>query len=247
MLEELTPCSPVNDAPVYFKPIVVSTMDEAAALADAGAPAGTVIMTDFQEQGRGRRSSRGWEAAPGESLLFTVLMPRGEGPAALLKAPLVAGLAVATALESLYSLPVAVKWPNDVLVRGKKICGILCVAHPPFVLAGIGINCRQTQFSTEVAGRATSLALELGRPIDRRRILYAVLAAIDRALVSPTWREDIESRLAFRGERRRLVLGEGKNERAVEGIVAGLGENGEIVLATDEKPEGERFFSGSLS
>ncbi len=246
MFEELTPCSPINNAPVYFKPVVISTMEEAAALADAGAPAGTVIMTDFQERGRGRRSSRGWEAAPGESLLFTVLMPRGEGPAAPLKAPLVAGLAVATALESLYSLPVAVKWPNDVLVRGKKICGILCVAHTPFVLAGIGINCNQETFSVEVARRATSLALELGHPVDRRRILYAVLAAFDRALVSSSWRSEIEARLAFRGERRRLVLGEGETERAVEGIVTGLGESGEIILATDENPGGERFFSGSL-
>jgi BirA family biotin operon repressor/biotin-[acetyl-CoA-carboxylase] ligase len=246
MLERLTPDSPLNNAPVYFKPVVVSTMDEAAALADAGSPAGTVIMTDFQKQGRGRRSSGGWEAAPGESLLFTVLMPGGDDPDALLKAPLVAGLAVALALESSFSLSVAVKWPNDALVRGKKICGILCLARAPFVLAGIGINCNQEKFSPAVAERATSLALELGKPVDRRRLLYAVLAALKWSLVSPSWRAEIEARLAFRGERRRLVLGEGRTERAVEGIVLGLGESGELVLSTEAKPDGERFFSGSL-
>jgi BirA family biotin operon repressor/biotin-[acetyl-CoA-carboxylase] ligase len=246
MMETLAFRSPINNAPVYFKPRVSSTMDEAVVLADASAAPGTVILTDFQEQGRGRREADAWQSAPGENLLFTVLLERGTGPADLLKTPLVCGLAVALALESLFPLSPLIKWPNDVLVRGKKICGILCQTRGRLVLAGIGINCNQTVFPGALAGRASSLALELGASVDGERLLIAVLESLDRWLDSPSWRPEIEARLAYRGERRRLVHGEGLEETIAEGMVEGLGESGELILRTPAEGGRERFFSGSL-
>jgi BirA family biotin operon repressor/biotin-[acetyl-CoA-carboxylase] ligase len=237
--------SPVNDAPVYDAGIITSTMDAAAALADQGAAFGTVIRADFQTQGRGRRASGAWESPAAENLLFTVLLEKVASPSALLKTPLLIGLAVARALESLYALTVAIKWPNDILAGdGRKVCGILCQTHGRYLLAGIGINCNQRIFPPELKDKAVSLSLLLDGKVDRDRLLRAVLNRYAAIGAVPDPREEVERRLAFRGERR-VFLPEDPGLPAVEGVVAGLGENGELLLRT---PDGSLrgLVSGSL-
>jgi BirA family biotin operon repressor/biotin-[acetyl-CoA-carboxylase] ligase len=141
-----------------------STNDEARALAQAGAPAGTVVIADYQSAGRGREGRR-WQAAPGESLLLSiVLRPADPGEkTAAGPAPIRVGLAACRAIERVTGLRASLKWPNDLLAPdGRKLAGILCEAvsgSRPFVIAGIGINVRQPEsaWPPELAGRATSL------------------------------------------------------------------------------------------
>jgi len=164
-----------------------STNERAKDLAAAGAPHGTLVTADEQTAGRGRQG-RTWSAAPGESLLLSVVL---RSPDELL--PLRAAVAVAE------SIPVAahIKWPNDVWIEGRKVSGILVEGRPQegWAVLGIGLNVTTRSFPEELAGIATSLALASGAPPSRDKVLDALVASLDRLLtadaadVLAAWRE----------------------------------------------------------
>lgn len=172
-----------------------STQSEAQRLAAAGAPEGTVVTARHQRAGRGRRGHDWWDA-PGQSLLVSVLL-RPAGP--VTTAPqlsLVGGLAVADAIAAVASVPARIRWPNDLLVDGRKVCGILAEAASDgaragagrlhHVILGIGVNLAQTAFPQALADRATSLRLVTGHAPDREAVLAAVLEQLARHY--DTWR-----------------------------------------------------------
>ncbi len=138
---------------------VGSTNDEAWTACAAGAPDGTVVVADMQTAGRGRLGRR-WHTEPGRSLAISVLLCQGCEAAGLALLPLAAGLAVAEALEALGAEP-ALKWPNDVLLGGRKAAGVLCETRRGAAVVGAGVNLGQTEadFPAELSGIATSLAL----------------------------------------------------------------------------------------
>lgn len=135
--------------------------------ARAGGPH-DVFTADFQTAGRGRLDHK-WDSPEGTNLLMSVVLPvDGQTPEAVATLPLVAGLAVAKGLSGLRTRRdssvgkslrgrIAIKWPNDVLVDGKKIAGILCERHGDCVIVGIGVNVRQRVWPDELHGRATSV------------------------------------------------------------------------------------------
>jgi BirA family biotin operon repressor/biotin-[acetyl-CoA-carboxylase] ligase len=162
-----------------------STQSEAQRLAVAGAPEGTVVTARHQRAGRGRRGHDWWDA-PGQSLLVSVLL-RPAGPAT--EAPqlsLVGGLAVAEALATVAAAPARIRWPNDLLVDGRKVCGILAEASSDgggrlhHVILGIGVNLSQTSFPEALADRATSLRLATGRIPAADQVLAAMLEHLAR-------------------------------------------------------------------
>jgi BirA family biotin operon repressor/biotin-[acetyl-CoA-carboxylase] ligase len=166
-----------------------STQSEAQHLAAAGAPEGTVVTARHQRAGRGRRGHDWWDA-PGQSLLASVLL-RPPGPVTIApQLSLVGGLAVADALAATASVPARIRWPNDLLVDGRKVCGILAeaasdgvgagVGRLHHVILGIGVNLAQTAFPTALADRATSLRLITGRVLEAETVLAAVLEQIAR-------------------------------------------------------------------
>ncbi|MBN2051264.1 MAG: biotin--[acetyl-CoA-carboxylase] ligase [Spirochaetales bacterium] len=137
-------------APVYRYQSVDSTMLEALRLVDQGkAPHGTVVMTDFQEAGQARVPGRRWTSPPGESLLFTLVLNL-DSTSGFVTIPfsLLAGLALCRALNPIVP-GVQVKWPNDVLLAGKKCAGILTRVSGGRLYIGLGINCLQRDFSGE--------------------------------------------------------------------------------------------------
>jgi BirA family biotin operon repressor/biotin-[acetyl-CoA-carboxylase] ligase len=143
---------------------------------------GTVAIADFQTSGRGRLG-RSWEAPPSEALLASVLLkPPVDRP--LPQLALVAGVAVADALERLTGLAVQIKWPNDVMLRRTKVAGILAEARDGAVALGIGVNLNQTR--DRLPERAGSLRTETGLEWDRGEVLEAVLA--DLGLRYDQWR-----------------------------------------------------------
>ena len=161
-----------------------STMNEAARLAAAKAPHGTLVVAEEQTAGRGR-FGRTWFSPRGTGLYFTLILRPKLAPAAAPILTLLAGIAVAEALAELTGRPTDVRWPNDVLLRGKKCAGILVemTAQPERVehaQVGVGVNVNQTEIPSELAAEATSLRLETGRTVSRLEILAAILKRMER-------------------------------------------------------------------
>ena len=143
---------------------------------------GAVAVAEHQTAGRGR-SGRRWDDAPSTALLFSVLL-RPPAGAALPQLSLVVGLAVAEAIEHVSGVRALVKWPNDVLVEGGKVAGILLEATGGDVVCGVGINVNQVEHDLPPVTRApaTSLRLAAGRPLDRGIVLTSVLSRARTAL-----------------------------------------------------------------
>jgi len=218
---------------LLVKDSVDSTNDEVRRLAEQGMPEGLIVITDRQTQGRGRRGAA-WFSPPGESLAFSVLL-RPDAPKALWpRLALVTGLAVAEALEEYVPL-VGIKWPNDVWVHGRKIAGILVEAGKDFVVVGIGLNVNTLGFPPEVAGIATSLALESGGTVSRAEVLAAVIRrlALRRHQIGTEFADVIASigvRCVLTGQEVSLVSASGP----LSGKVEGISPQGELLLRTPD-------------
>lgn len=171
-----------------------STNERAKQLAAAGAPHGTLVTADEQSAGRGRQG-RVWTASPGHALLMSlVLRGLGKGDALL---PLVAAVAVCEACEGTAGVSCRIKWPNDVWIDGRKVCGILVEGRPQegWAVLGIGVNVSTPEFPGELAETATSLALAAGSTPTRDEVLETLLASLERWLAADAadvlarWRE----------------------------------------------------------
>jgi len=177
---------------LYFD-AVPSTNDVAYRAAASGAEEGTTVVAAMQHRGRGRMG-RAWHSPPGAGLYVSIVcrprldMPGVAGGAGATLAgvsalTLVAGVALAESLRSVSGLPVEIKWPNDLLVARRKLCGILAEASVidgvlQHVILGFGINLRLADYPPELADRATSIEAELGRPIERGAVLAEALVAL---------------------------------------------------------------------
>ena len=152
--------------------------------ASQGAAEGTMAIAEEQTAGRGR-FNRTWLSAPGENLTFSVLLRPMIPPQNIGILPLYAGVSVTEALHELTGLSPSCKWPNDVMLDGRKCCGILCEgvfsdSVLSAVVVGIGLNVNQRVFPPELAPTATSLALAGGRAYDRIDILARILERLER-------------------------------------------------------------------
>ena len=204
-----------------------STNAVVAERARAGEPAGLVVAAELQSAGRGRLD-RTWASPPRAGLTFSVLV-RPDLPAAQWSwLPLWTGLAVATALTALAEVEAELKWPNDVLVGGRKVCGILAeVPVPGAAVLGIGLNV-STRADELPHDGATSLALAGARAGDRDTLLRAVLRAIGDVLADP-----VAARAAYRercGTLGRRVRVELPGQRWVEGTAEGVDDVGRLVV-----------------
>jgi BirA family biotin operon repressor/biotin-[acetyl-CoA-carboxylase] ligase len=162
---------------------ISSTMDAARQLAKRAAREGTIVIAEVQTRGRGRLS-REWLSPEGGIYFTLVLRPR-ISPAYAPRVNLMAGIAVATTIRKLFGLKAELKWPNDVLIEDKKVCGILAEMDAEtdvvnFVNVGIGINVNTSMPRFEKT--ATSLKDALGREISRKEFLCALVVEIERWL-----------------------------------------------------------------
>lgn len=152
---------------------VDSTHRVAADWAAQGAPHGSLVLTDHQTAGRGRLS-RSWLAPPGSSLLFSVILRPASRQRFRGLLPLAAGVAVCESLRR-QEIDAYLKWPNDVLVDGAKIAGILAEAVNEAVLVGVGVNVNQESVAPELRDTATSMSRCAGRRFDRLDVLEPIL------------------------------------------------------------------------
>lgn len=168
-----------------------STNDVARALAEDGAPAGTVVIADEQVAGRGR-GGKAWTSPPGLGVWMSVVLrpPSLAAPGLL---PILVGLAAADALDAFVRpSTVAIKWPNDLQLAGRKLGGILCegswdAGRPAFIVAGIGLNVLHApaDFPDEIRGLATSIRIAAGWSPPRADVAGAVASAIVRRVSTP--------------------------------------------------------------
>lgn len=211
-------------AAVHAHPSLGSTNDEAARLAEAGAPEGVVVVADEQTAGRGRLG-RTWTAEAGTSLLASWIV---RPPYAADRWPLLSlatGVAVAEAVID-RGVEAQLKWPNDVLAGHRKLAGILAEAGNGFVVVGLGLNVRQDSFPEGLS--ATSLLLERARPVGRARLLGAVLERFAPYAADPGSALEPYRRLCATLGRRVRVERAGAS--GVEGPAEAVGERGELVV-----------------
>ncbi len=211
-----------------------STNDEAMRLGRLGADHFTLVLTERQVAGRGRRGS-GWVSPLGEAIACSLILKPEVDSVLWSRFALSAGLAVAEGLES-FGVSTEVKWPNDVLVRGKKICGILVEKRDDLVVIGIGVNVNVREFPEELNGVASSLLLESGKRWRREEVLAKILVKLKMRAgqvggefeqVKIAW----EERCALRGEMVEMRVG----GELKSGVVLGLSSGGGLLLEGGEE------------
>lgn len=168
---------------IYFYEETDTTNNRARELALEGAPEGTLVVAEKQTAGRGRRG-KVWESPLGTGIWMSLVLRPQIAPTEASVLTLLCGLATAEAIEAETGLSADIKWPNDILINGKKAVGILTemdceMSEVHFVIPGIGINVNTASFPPEIAEIATSLYLECGKTVSRRRLVHKVLERLE--------------------------------------------------------------------
>ncbi len=169
---------------IVYLPSVDSTNRRARQLAAEGAPHGTLVIADEQTAGRGRRG-RGWISPAGEGVFMSLILRPQSHPSEVARLSMQTALAVALSIAQTTGLDARIKWPNDIVCGGRKVCGMLLEMNADEqevhdVVAGIGINVHQTQFAPEIAQTASSLDLLSGQRVCRAALVRAFLEAFER-------------------------------------------------------------------
>jgi BirA family biotin operon repressor/biotin-[acetyl-CoA-carboxylase] ligase len=217
---------------VLWYPDVGSTNDVAGVLAEHGAGEGVVVVAERQTAGRGRYG-RVWASPAGAGLYLSVVL-RPVRPAPLLT--LAAGVAVAEGLLASTGLQASLKWPNDVHLGERKVAGILAESTASHTILGVGINLRQAGYPPDVAARATSVEVELGRSVDRGLVLGACLCALTAryrdlqagcaAAIVTAWRARAAATMG------RRVEWESDGQRR-QGTAEGIAEDGALLVRAE--------------
>ena len=225
-----------------------STNNRAAAAAEAGEPSGTLFTADLQTAGKGRRG-RSWVAAKGASIAMSLLLrPSFEAQKAS-QMTLLSAMAVTESVQRAlaqacgeYAPECQIKWPNDVLIRDKKICGILTEMHSKpdgsyYVVIGIGMNVNLTEFAPELQDKATSLLLETGKKFDRDMLIRYFGESFWHFYTSYETKgdlseitDDYDRMLVSRNRRVRI---EGTEAKMI-GTALGINKDGELLVKTDD-------------
>lgn len=222
---------------IIHKEITGSTNLDSKELAMNGAEEGTVVCADMQTAGRGRRG-RNWVSEKGDSLLFSLLLRPDISPDKASQITLLMALAVTKVLREQYETEACIKWPNDIVINSKKICGILTELYPDtngkyFVIVGCGINIAQKEIPNELQDMATSLFLERNAISDKEALLQGVLTVFEQYYDKFLKSESLE---AFTDEYNAWLISREKEVRVLDpkgefaGISKGINSKGELLV-----------------
>lgn len=219
---------------------------------------GTVVVAEFQSAGRGRQGRR-WRAPRGSSILLSVLLIEPADSPRITRATSLAALAAAEAVEAETTCRPALRWPNDLVVGGKKLGGVLAESTPlptpgqlrRAVVIGVGLNCFQQpgHFGADLAEEATSLEIECSQPVDRRALARRLIERLDRHLSDDRGLHNIWGWLHEAWTARcddlgaRVTLDE--NSRRYTGTVLEIANNGDLVVQLDSG--GRRRFESTTT
>lgn len=230
---------------IYYYPETDSTNDEAFSLGLAGAPEGTIVIADSQKRGKGR-FQRSWHSPSGANIYTSVILrPPFESDGAS-RIPLMAGVAVAEVLDKYSPGKIKLKWPNDILINGQKVCGILSQAQITdrkidFIVLGIGINVNmnRNQLAVEIQNTATSLAMETGQEISRHELIIRLYENLEKwykqllqkgfSSVKGTWLE----MTPMIGQKVQVMF----KDETIEGQATGIDDDGSLILLEADNKE----------
>lgn len=239
--------------PVSFYETINSTNLRAKLDADNGAPEGALVVADMQTAGRGRRG-RTWSSPAGLNVYFTLILKPRYVPDKASMVTLVMALAVAEGIRETCGVEAGIKWPNDIVVNGKKICGILTemsvekdfIHH---VVIGVGINVGLQEFAPELADTATSLQAECGRKVPKAALVANIMKAFEKYYESFREKTDLSDLV---DSYNKMLVNRGKTVRVLDpkgeysGVAEGINELGELLV---ELPDGhvENVYAGEVS
>jgi BirA family transcriptional regulator, biotin operon repressor / biotin---[acetyl-CoA-carboxylase] ligase len=225
----------------YFR--VGSTNHEAMEAAAADRPEGSVFVAEEQTAARGR-GGHGWHSARSAGIYCSVILRPKLAPADVLMLSLAAGLAVAQAVQEVTGMKADLRWPNDLLLAGKKFCGILIEMNAEatrvrHIVVGIGMNVNQESFPADLARSATSLRMQTGRCWSRVELTKALLKSLDReylGLADRSAREEMRRRFEQCSSSARGRLVRVEEDGGYEGVTDGLDERGFLRVRTQSGP-----------
>ena len=214
---------------------------KAKELAEEGHPSGTFVVADQQTAGKGRRG-RSWDSLSGTGIYMTLMLKPDINPNHASMLTLVTAMAVANAMHRVTGAEALIKWPNDIVINGKKICGILTEMSAQFdyinhIVIGIGINVHNESFPEELQDHAGSLLLECGKRVHRADLIEAFLEEFERLYAIYLQTEDLS---ALQEEYDQLLVNRGRQVRVLdpkepfEGKAMGITKKGELIVDTWE-------------
>jgi BirA family biotin operon repressor/biotin-[acetyl-CoA-carboxylase] ligase len=226
--------------PVSYFATIDSTMLEASRLAMAGCEQGTVVVADEQTAGQGRHGRR-WHSEPNAGLYVSIVLRPSLRADSLPVLTLALGLAAADAIAEATGITRDLRWPNDVMIEGKKVAGILVQLVESAAIAGIGVNVSHMKFPPEIAAEATSLRIVSSRPHSREQLLVALLGAVSRytGVLEDKGGQDTVLQMFCRrssyARNKRVRVEQGAS--TLEGTTAGLDPSGFLIIRGDDGKE----------
>lgn len=238
---------------VYYFTETDSTNIQAKRMGDQGAPHGTLAAAGQQTAGKGRRG-RTWESPADQNIYMSLLLRPEIAPVKAPMLTLVMAYAAAMALRECTGLDVQIKWPNDLVINGKKICGILTemsteIDYINYVVIGIGINTNIEQFPEELKQTATSLRIEAGRSIRRSPLIAAIMRWFEKAYAGFMKTEDLSGIQKAYNE---LLVNCGREVRVLEpkgewqAEALGINDGGELLVRKVDGSE-TAVYAGEVS
>ncbi len=236
---------------IYFRE-TDSTNTRAKALAARGAPEGTLVVSEKQEKGRGRKE-RNWFSPSQEGIYASLILRPNIAQRDAPKITFLTAVAAAEALLSLTQLKVSIKWPNDILVNGKKVGGILTEISPErgaidYAVVGLGLNVNTSRFPDDIREKATSILMETGKPFSRVQLIreylrwyeqyYEVCKGVGFEPVMERWRELTD----MIGRQIQVDV----NGETYVGKVQHIDKDGALILE-DDRGELHRISSGDVT
>lgn len=224
---------------LYFDTID-STNTKAQELAEKGYPSGTLVVADKQESGKGRRG-RSWVSPSGTGIFMTLMIKPDINPNNASMLTLVAALAVAKAITSVTGEEAMIKWPNDIVINGKKVCGILTEMNAQFdyinhIVVGIGINVHNESFPEEISQMASSLMIEAGgKRFHRAQIIAETMSYFEQYYDTFLKTQDLSALVREYDE---LLVNRNKSVRVLDpkepfdGKAMGITPKGELIVET---------------
>ena len=218
-----------------------STNDQAKKLAEEGAGQGLLVVSDSQTAGKGRRG-RSWESRMGEGIFMTLLLKPDIAPGNASMLTLVMALAVRAGIRQVTGIDTQIKWPNDIVCDGKKVCGILTemsaqIDYINYIVVGVGINVSNEVFPEEVASTATSLYLLTGVTCSRAKLISEIMAQFEIYYAQYLQTQDLSglmneynSHLVNRGRSVRVL----NPKREYTGVAQGINQAGELLVQTED-------------
>lgn len=238
---------------IYYYPETDSTNIRIRQLADEGAPHGTLAVADMQTAGRGRRG-RTWESPAGSSIYMSILLRPDLMPSAAPSLTLAMACSVAEGIMDCEDVNVQIKWPNDVIINGRKLVGILTemstqVDYIEHVTIGVGINVNMTEFPDSIRETATSLQIETGHKVKRAKLIAAVMKRFEADYEIFMKTGDLTgliekySGMLVNRDRDVRVLGAKETYTA---HALGIDRSGELIVRREDGTE-EKISSGEVS